>query len=67
MSGVLKVYSMYRVTVKRGVKIVEQKCFDDFLLATKHYDFLTIRYIEEKMDWKVKIFLKNNSEIVKSC
>jgi len=48
MSSVLKVYSMYRVTVKRGVKIVEQKCFDDLLLATKHYDFLTIRYIEEE-------------------
>jgi hypothetical protein len=67
MSGVLKGYSMYRVTVLRGVKIVERNCFDDLSLATKHYDFLIVRYIEEKMDWKVKISLKNNKEIIKSC
>ena len=58
---------MYKVTVKRGVKIVERKCFDDLLLATKHYDFLAVRYIEEKIDWKVKIFLKENKNILRSC
>jgi len=58
---------MYKVTVKRGAKIVEQKCFDNLLLATMHFDFLAVRYIEEKMDWKVKIFLKENKNILRSC
>ena len=58
---------MYTVTVKRGVKIVERKSFDDLLLAKKHYDFLVVLYIEKKMDWKVKILLLKDKEIIKYC